>query len=126
MRFPIHRRALEEAGVYRAFVPPTESAFAPIHPRFEVPASAWLILVALVLLVEVRTSALQSWVLARYAGRLSFEVGPGPSPVIEFPRTGPFNEARGYTRLRDFQARLSARGYKVAAQSRFSGSPVWV
>src|SRR5215467_14533216 len=62
---------------------------------------------------ELRTSAIQSWLLSRYAARLSSEVKPGPSASIAFPRGGPFDTQRGYPRLDDFRKRLEAAGYMV-------------
>ncbi len=65
----------------------------------------WLKVVAVVALVlgglasiayhELRTSAIQSWLLSRYAARLSYEVKPGPSASIAVPRGGPFDTQRG-------------------------------
>src|SRR5215510_5237851 len=58
---------------------------------------------------ELRTSAIQSWLLSRYAAQLSYEIKPGPSPSIAFPRGGPFDAQRGYPRLNDFRQRLEAQ-----------------
>jgi membrane peptidoglycan carboxypeptidase len=69
---------------------------------------------------EVRTSALQSWLFSRWAARLTYHVGPGPSPRITFPEAGPFDQRLGYTRIPAFTRRLEQRGYRVAAQVRFS------
>mgnify|MGYP005811878623 CR=1 FL=1 len=82
-----------------------------------------LLLAALVLdgaAYEVRTSALQSWLFSRWAARLSYHVGPGPSPRIAFPEAGPFDQRLGYTRIPEFTRRLEQRGYRVVAQARFS------
>ncbi|MGH7805607.1 MAG: transglycosylase domain-containing protein, partial [Candidatus Binatia bacterium] len=69
---------------------------------------------------EARTSVLQAWLLSSYAARLSFHVGHGPSPQIAFPKSGPFDERRGYTRLPDFDRRLTAGGYEIVRQARIS------
>src|SRR5881296_2599119 len=65
----------------------------------------WGILVTLLLALglryEARTSALESRLLSGVATRLSYTVEPGPSERIVFPREGPFDERRGYTRLPD-------------------------
>src|SRR5262249_56461088 len=61
---------------------------------------------------------------SRYAARLSYEVKPGPSASIAFPRGGPFDTQRGYPRLDDFRKRLEAAGYTVAEQARQSAGMV--
>lgn len=71
---------------------------------------------------EVRTSALQSWLFSRWAARLTYHVGPGPSPRIAFPEGGPFDQRLGYTRIPEFVRRLVHHGYRVTAQARFSGA----
>lgn len=73
---------------------------------------------------ELRTSQLQSWLLSRYAASLSYEIKPGPSPSIAFPRGGPFDSQRGYPRLSDFRRRLEAAGYTVVEQARQSAETV--
>src|SRR3990170_3845516 len=63
----------------------------------------WLIflflLAAAALFYEMRTSALQSRLLPWYAAKLSYQEGAGPSDQIVFPKGGPFDERRGYTRI---------------------------
>jgi len=73
---------------------------------------------------ELRTSAIQSWLLSRYAASLSYEIKPGPSPSIAFPRGGPFDAQRGYPRLGDFSRRLASAGYTVAEQARQSARTI--
>jgi membrane peptidoglycan carboxypeptidase len=73
---------------------------------------------------ELRTSAIQSWLLSRYAASLSYEIEPGPSPSIAFPRGGPFDAQRGYPRLGDFSRRLISAGYTVAEQARQSAGTI--
>jgi membrane peptidoglycan carboxypeptidase len=91
---------------------------------------AWLSIAFLAGLVlvgasyEVRTSALQAWVLSRYAARLSFTIQPGPSPMIAFPVHGPFDERRGYVSLPESQRRLESKGYRVVEQARQSSEMV--
>jgi membrane peptidoglycan carboxypeptidase len=69
---------------------------------------------------EVRTSALQSWFFSRWAARLTYHMGPGPSPRITFPEAGPFDQRLGYTRIPEFTRRLEQREYRMTAQARFS------
>jgi membrane peptidoglycan carboxypeptidase len=86
--------------------------------------SVLLPLVALVLvlaaLVEIRTSFVQALVLSRVARTLTYRVERGPSPSVRFPRSGPYDERLGYTRLPDFVDRLEAAGYRVDGQARLS------
>jgi membrane peptidoglycan carboxypeptidase len=51
---------------------------------------------------------------------MSFSVQKGPSSQIIFPKGGPFDERRGYTRIPAIQGRLEAQGYRVVEQARFS------
>src|SRR6266571_2200445 len=73
---------------------------------------------------ELRTSAIQSWLLSRDAASLSYEIAPGPSPSIAFPRGGPFDAQHGYPRLGDFSRRLASAGYPVAEQARQSAGTI--
>jgi membrane peptidoglycan carboxypeptidase len=78
------------------------------------------LLLALAIVGEVRTSHLQSSLLAHYAARLTYDVGPGPSPRIVFPGSGPHDTQLGYSRLPEFTRRLVQEGYGIAAQARMS------
>ncbi len=69
---------------------------------------------------EVRTSALQSWLFSRWAERLTYRLGSGPSSRIAFPEAGPYDERFGYTRIPEFERRLEAQGYRVTAQTQLS------
>ena len=77
-------------------------------------------MLALAIVDEVRTSRLQSTVLARYAARLTYDIGPGPSPRIVFPSSGPHDQQLGYSRLRELTHRLPMQGYRIAEQARMS------
>ena len=88
----------------------------------------WLLVWGTVLLVamlavlllshEARTSRWQAWALERYAAPMAFEVAPGPSEHIRFPKHGPFDERLGYTRIPAFLASLQTRGFEVTEQAR--------
>ncbi len=78
------------------------------------------VVLALATLVEVRTSAVQALVLSRAAAWLTYRVEAGPSKAIRFPRTGPYDERLGYTRLAGFVERLEGAGYRVERQARLS------
>ncbi|MEW6751560.1 MAG: transglycosylase domain-containing protein [Candidatus Latescibacterota bacterium] len=67
---------------------------------------------------ELRASRLQSHYLSRLAQEATFEVGPGPSPQIRYPSTGPYDLRLGYAQLPDFIDRLQRRGYVLYAQAR--------
>ena len=79
-----------------------------------------LICAAVALAYELRTSALQAWLLPRYTARIHYEVADGPSPSIAFPRSGPFDDRLGYSRLREFQSRLEARGFEEDVRVRLA------
>jgi membrane peptidoglycan carboxypeptidase len=79
-----------------------------------------LLLVAVPLIYELRTSAISSRIISNYARKLSFGMGTGPSPRIIFPKRGPFDIRAGYTLIPDFERRLQAKGYKITEQVRFS------
>ena len=69
---------------------------------------------------ETRTSALQSWLLSRYARSMTYTVEAGPSSTIVFPKSGPFDERHGYTQIPEFARRLQAKGFRIREQARFS------
>ena len=98
------------------------SRFLSFRPRFK----RWLwwlgalLFVFLCAFIEFQTSALQSWVFTSTNERLYFKLGPGPSNEIAFPRSAPFDDRRGYSKLPVFQARLETQKYRVAKQVRQS------
>ena len=72
------------------------------------------------LATEARTSYLQSRLLSRWAAEMKFSVQPGPSEEIRFPRSGPYDERRGYVQLPSFIEALGARHFAVTRQARWS------
>jgi len=74
------------------------------------------------LVAEGRSSYLQSRLLSRWTADMTFEVRPGPSDAIRFPRWGPYDERLGYTRLPPFIDWLTARHFGIARQARWSPS----
>jgi membrane peptidoglycan carboxypeptidase len=76
-----------------------------------------LISLAVAVSYELRTSALQAWLLPRYTARVQYEVAAGPSASIAFPRSAPFDDRLGYSRLGEFQSRLEERGFEVERQA---------
>jgi membrane peptidoglycan carboxypeptidase len=79
-----------------------------------------VVVMTLAALVEMRTSTAQALVLSRAAAWLTYRVEAGPSKAIRFPRTGPYDERLGYTRLGTFVERLESAGYRVDRQARLS------
>jgi hypothetical protein len=74
--------------------------------------------------IEIRTSALQSWIFTSTNERLSFDLAAGRSSSIAFPRAAPLDERRGYSKLASFQSRLEAQGYQVTLQIKQSETTV--
>jgi hypothetical protein len=85
---------------------------------------AWFTLVLLLFVacvfVEIRTSLLQSWFFTRTNEQLSFQLAAGRRAEIAFPRSAPFDDRRGYSKMATFQSRLEAQGYQVSQQARQS------
>ncbi|HKO23084.1 MAG TPA: transglycosylase domain-containing protein, partial [Candidatus Eisenbacteria bacterium] len=82
----------------------------------------WTAMIAIAIVVvaaglELRTAALEARVLAKIASDMKYKVEPGPSGRIAFPRGGPLDERRGYSRLPDFSKRLESRGFRITAQA---------
>jgi len=70
--------------------------------------------------VEMRTSWLQSRMLAATGRRLTFQVEKGPSSRIRFPGAGPYDHQMGFTRMPSFFERLMGSGFVITAQARSS------
>jgi membrane peptidoglycan carboxypeptidase len=84
---------------------------------------AWVLFVGILtalVTAEMRTSWLQSRLLAAFAKRLTFELKAGPSPAIGYPADGPYDQRLGHASLPAFQARLRQHGFGVSAQARWS------
>jgi membrane peptidoglycan carboxypeptidase len=69
---------------------------------------------------EIETSMMQSQVFSYVVRKMTYSIQPGPSLSVVFPKDGPLNIRRGYTRIEEFQARLENQGYRVQEQARFS------
>ena len=95
-------------------------------PISKVKVTFWLLVLLLciaagfLLAEEVRTSRLQAQELSRYAQTLSYQVKPGPSPSIIYPKEGPFDKRQGYTYLPLMLERLGQRNFIVQQQAQFS------
>ena len=69
---------------------------------------------------ELPSSTLQARYLSALGSQLSFTVEPGPSTLIRYPATGPYDLRLGYVGLPGFIQRLRARGFAITAQARIS------
>ncbi|HSW19476.1 MAG TPA: transglycosylase domain-containing protein, partial [Ramlibacter sp.] len=90
-----------------------------MRPRtFLQAALALSVLVVAVVAWEIQTSTLQARFFPAWARELRFELQPGASPGNAYPRSGPFDERVGYSRIPEWIARLSANEYSVTTQAR--------
>ena len=62
---------------------------------------------------EVHSSRQQADWLAGRAGRLNFELLPGPSPAIRYAGNGPYDQRLGYHQLPDYLGRLKSQGFEI-------------
>ncbi|MBR0565271.1 transglycosylase domain-containing protein [Azoarcus sp. L1K30] len=85
--------------------------------------AAGLLVGGLVLVDELRTSALQARYLSRIAGEADVEMKPGAGSLLAAPG-GPYDSRLGYSQLPAFVSRLATRGYTVSEQARPSASLV--
>jgi len=69
---------------------------------------------------ELPSSTLQARYLSALGSQISFAVEPGPSPLIRYPRNGPYDLRLGYVALPNFIQRLRALGFAITAQARVS------
>ncbi|MCX7660880.1 MAG: transglycosylase domain-containing protein, partial [Caldimonas manganoxidans] len=69
---------------------------------------------------EMQSSRVQARWLSDLATQLHVQVLPGRSPAIRFPADGPYDVRLGYHGLPHLIERLSARGFEVQAQARWS------
>ncbi|MBI5097902.1 MAG: transglycosylase domain-containing protein [Nitrospirae bacterium] len=69
---------------------------------------------------ELKTSRFQAYFLNKIAKDMKFWVEPGKSSSVRFPKEGPYDNRLGYVYLPAFIDRLTAKGYEIEAQARFS------
>ena len=70
---------------------------------------------------ELQHAYFQAPFFSRVAGAATFDVEPGPSKRIRFPKAGgPYDQRLGYASLPDFLKRLPEHGYAITAQARLS------
>jgi len=85
--------------------------------RVSLRTAATIIALALVV-IELRSSWLQSWVFTAVSHRATFMLLPGPGDAIRYTRSGPYDERLGYLRIPKFLERTESRGYQIQAQAR--------
>jgi membrane peptidoglycan carboxypeptidase len=83
-------------------------------------AAAVLVLIGWAALSEMATSHYQAKLFSNLAGRMRVTLAEGASPAIRFPTTGPYDERLGYVGLPGFIESLTARGFKIESQARWS------
>jgi membrane peptidoglycan carboxypeptidase len=69
---------------------------------------------------ETHTGVLESHLFAHWAKRMTYYIQPGPADDVVFPKAGPADVRRGYTRIPEFTENLESHGFRVAEQARFS------
>jgi membrane peptidoglycan carboxypeptidase len=104
---------------------PSEPRSQPPRRSRIKPALLLLLLVLLSMLAfwavrESRTSNMQARFFSKLAAKSSYQMAPGPSDTIRFPKDSPYDERLGYSNLPDYLTKLKARDYTVAAQARLS------
>jgi len=77
--------------------------------------------VVLALVVELRTSWVQSVIFRALDRNISYKLQQGPSQTIQYPQPGPYDWTLGYARLPELLTHLRSAGYRVDAQTRDSG-----
>ena len=97
--------------------------FSFIHGRQFRRLLGWLgafVIFAVLVFIEFQTSLLQSWIFTSTNERVYFKLGEGASQEIAFPRSAPFDDRRGYSKLPHFLSRLEGQKYRVTRQVRQS------
>jgi len=61
-----------------------------------------LAIVAFFAVNETHTSHFQAEYFSKIAAKLTYRMGQGPSKAIRFPKTGPYDERLGYSRMPEF------------------------
>lgn len=115
-----HAGVFFDRKMFRAAEPKTASE--SFHPR-RLPVRLWAAAgIGLILFAhwEMVTAALESRLLAALATRMNYSVQPGQSPLITFPRSGPFDQRLGYSRVPEFTRRLEEYGFRYGSQARFT------
>ena len=75
---------------------------------------------------ELTTGRVESVVFSALASHTYYRMGLGPSPRVRFPENGPSDRRLGYTRIREFTARVMDHGFAIAEQVRISPLLAWL
>ncbi len=79
----------------------------------------WVILAA-VLVFELKTSYWQSIYLTKVASEATYRLEKGANPEPFFPKYGPYDQRLGYTKIKGMTDNLTTNGFEVTEQARFS------
>ena len=71
-------------------------------------------------IMEFRSSFLQSLIFHSLGRHITYKLQDGPSQTIQYPKPGPYDWTLGYARLPEFLKHLETAGYQVDAQARDS------
>jgi membrane peptidoglycan carboxypeptidase len=110
--------ALKELSATSPRVPGTKR-IASRHSR-SIQLSSTVLVLAVLLGLEMKSSWLESRVLAAIAQKLTFSLGQGASDAVQFSSSGPYDERLGYSRLPNFLAQLASAGFRLESQARAS------
>ena len=75
--------------------------------------------------LEARSDFLQSTLLSRWAGTMTFVAAKGPSPDAQFPGDGPYDQRLGYAQLPIYIDALNERGFAIERQAVVSPTLAW-
>jgi membrane peptidoglycan carboxypeptidase len=78
------------------------------------------ILVSTLIVLEFRSSWLESRLLSAVDARSVYSLAPGSEHALGYPTSGPYDRRLGYSELPRFLDRLESRGYRIAVQARSS------
>lgn len=79
-----------------------------------------LAIAAGMVLHEMRSSHYQAQYFSRIAAGLRYKMGEGPSKAIRFPKTGPYDERLGYSKIPEYTKLLNQQNFVVTQQARMS------
>jgi membrane peptidoglycan carboxypeptidase len=78
----------------------------------------WSLLLGCALAVPLLSNShLHSLFIHRAVADLRFEIKPGPSPAVRFPRAGPYDQRLGYAYMPTLIHRLQARNFEIDRQA---------
>jgi membrane peptidoglycan carboxypeptidase len=85
--------------------------------RLAISWSLGLLLGCVLIMLLLSNSHLDSLFIHRAVADLSFEIRPGASPAVLFPRAGPYDQRLGYALMPSLIDRLKARNFEIVGQS---------